>query len=120
MTKRFANALTKEGRASTRTRFVIPDLGGEAHFFEITTGLVHQHAVVVFAGRDLDAADVLAELPAPPAHISSARAILEKFLCELRKCPLGSVISLRQGGADLAIEVVAARPKGEPLRRLPG
>src|SRR5262245_28772022 len=98
MTKRFANALTKDGQAAARSNFVIPDLGGASHFVEIATGRAHQKAVVVFVGRELETADVLGKLPIPPADVNLARAIVERFLSELRNCPLGSVISLRIGG----------------------
>jgi hypothetical protein len=120
MTKRFANALTKDGQAAARSKFVIPDLGGASHFVEIATGRAHQQAVVVFVGRELETADVLDKLPVPPADVNLARAIVARFLNELRNCPLGSVISLRTGGANLAIDIDASRPKGEPRRRLPG
>ena len=119
MTKRFATALAKSGRAALRSKFVIPDLSGAPQFIELATGRPHKQAVVVYTGRELAVADVLEKLGDPPANVDAARALIAEFLVQLRGCPIGSVISVRSDEGRMAIHVDAARMEIEPTRRLP-
>ena len=76
MSRRFANALNRAGKYSTRSRFVIPDPAGGNCFVELATGEQHENAAVVLVGVELTIDDVVAKIRANGMDAESAKPVI--------------------------------------------
>jgi hypothetical protein len=120
MSKRFANALNRAGRYSTRSRFVIPDPAGGNYFVELATGERHENAAVVLIGVELTIDDVVAKIRANGMDAESAKPVIGQFLELLPEYPIGSVIKVTSGAPDLQLAMVKRRLQIGRRKKLPG
>jgi hypothetical protein len=119
-TKRMTSALTKDGRASSRSAFVIPSLDGTCRFVELSGKKLHEHAYLAFIGRPITAEDVVAKLSPDLEDRDEVISFLNCFILELQRFKIGNVVAIEElDGSVIRLRKVAERPVAEQGPKLP-
>ncbi len=117
-TKRFLAALTRDGRASPRSQFLIPSLDHELTFVEIGTGKTHDHAYIVFVGREITVEDILVRME---RRNSESARLITSLINELQRFRIGNVVALTENSGDgVKLRLVSNSPRPRPSPELPG
>lgn len=115
MTKKFVNALSKDGCAVGRSRFLIPAIDGTDQFEELGTGKRHSSGYLVYTGKDLSSADVAMKFSGQNPHSDVFHRLIESYLSEIAKFKVGNVVGLERVAEDeVRLKLISQMPKQKP------
>ncbi len=119
-TKRFINALRKDGGLSTRRDFLIPDLSAKPDgFVSLKNGKRHKRGAVVFLGQAIGVEDILCRMDVRQED-SAQNDLLARFVALVAQLPLGALVEAEYSCEDnLTLPVVAEETKPGRGQKLP-
>jgi len=120
MTKKFVNALSKDGSAAGRSRFLIPALDGSAQFEEIGTGKRHDMGYLVYTGKELSPDDVAKKCTVEDSPSDALRRLIDSYLSAVAKFKVGNVVAIDYiADGQVRLRLISQMPKSKAGPRLP-
>ena len=112
MTKKFINALAKDGSAAARSRFLVPDRDGSARFEEIDSGKFHDLGYLVFIGKEISADDVVKKWAGANHDSNSLCSLIDSYLGEISRFKVGNVVAIEHNSDDrVMLRLVSQTPQ---------
>jgi len=103
MTKKFINALAKDGSVAARSRFLVPARDGSARFEEIESGNFHDLGYLVFTGKEISADDVVKKWSGADHDSNSVCSLIDSYLGEISRFKVGNVVAIEHNSNDRVI-----------------
>jgi hypothetical protein len=120
MTKKFVNALSKDGSAARRSRFLVPARDGSAQFEEIETGKRHDVGYLVYTGKELSTDDVAQKMTFEESESDALRRLIDSYLSEIAKFKVGNVVAIERTSDNLVrLRLMSQTPKSKAGPDLP-
>ncbi|MBL9091238.1 MAG: hypothetical protein JNL96_08435 [Planctomycetaceae bacterium] len=120
MTKKFVNALSKDGTAAGRSRFLLPAIDGSAQFEEIGTGKRYDMGYVVYTGKELSPDDVAKKCTIEDSHLDALRRLIDSYLSEIAKFKVGNVVAIdHNADGQVRLRLISQMPKAKAGPKLP-
>jgi hypothetical protein len=94
MTKKFVNALSRDGRANSRSRFLIPAVDGTPCFQELESGRRHVAGYIVYTGKEQSTSSVLERLKPVPNDAGNIERLIDSYLLEVAAFKVGNVVAV--------------------------
>jgi hypothetical protein len=112
MTKKFVNALAKDGSAAARSRLLVPARDGSARFEEIDTGKLHDVGYLVYTGKEISTDDVVKKWAVANAASNSFRSLIDSYLSEIAGFKVGNVVAIESNSNDrVMLRLVSQTPQ---------
>ena len=112
MTKKFINALAKDGSAAARSRFLVPARDGSTRFEEIDTGKFHDTGYLVYTGKEISTDDVVKKWAAANADADCFRSLIANYLAEIASFKVGHVVAIELNSSErVTLRLVSQTPK---------
>jgi hypothetical protein len=112
MTKKFINALAKDGSAAARSRFLVPARDGSTQFEEIDTGKFHDAGYLVYTGKEITTDVVVKSWAAANADVDSFRSLIDNYLAEIARFKVGNVVAIELNSSGrVTLRMVSQTPK---------
>ncbi len=112
MTKKFINALAKDGSAAARSRFLVPARDGSARFEEIDSGKFHDLGYLVFTGKEISVDDVVKKWAGANHDSNSLCSLIDSYLGEISRFKVGNVVAIEHNSDDrVMLRLVSQTPQ---------
>jgi len=112
MTKKFINALAKDGSAVARSQFLVPARDGSARFEEIDSGKFHDLGYLVFTGKEISADDVVKKWAGANHDSNSLCSLIDSYLGEISRFKVGNVVAIEHNSDDrVMLRLVSQTPQ---------
>ena len=112
MTKKFINALAKDGSAAARSRFLVPARDGSARFEEIDTGKFHELGYLVYTGKQISTDDVAKKWAVLNQDSNSLCSLIDSYLSEISRFRVGNVVAIEHNSNDrVMLRLVSQTPQ---------
>jgi hypothetical protein len=118
-TKKMPCGLSKDGKLTPRSEFVIPHFAAESRvgFLGLKSGKCYTEAAITYIGKEISAKDIVAKLPKPIPD--QAVAILDSFLADLAQFKIGNVIRVEYAKDTFSLKLERMAPKLGEHKPLP-
>jgi hypothetical protein len=112
MTKKFINALAKDGSAASRSRFLVPARDGSTRFEELETGKLHDLGYLIYTGKEIATDDVVKKWAVSNASSNSLRSLIDSYLAEIASFKVGNIVAVELNSSDrVKLRLVSQTPQ---------
>ena len=112
MTKKFINALAKDGSAAARSRFLVPARDGSARFEEIDTGKFQDLGYLVYTGKEISTDDVVKKWTVANQDSNRFCLLIDSYLAEIASFKVGNVVAIEYNSNDrVMLRLVSQTPQ---------